>query len=430
MGAPQGWHRAHHHRIQRNATESPLLRLPGELRDRIFRLVIGDQVIHLLRIDKHVPFGQKNRPKCYTHGVCIAERSEDNAYQDFMEHGYQNRPPPFPFEPGYNGGHLPYFRCHDRCVSMCKNQGNAGQHGGSRISLGLLLTCQQAYVESFHLLWATNTFSFEDPETLQFFTKALNPLQKAKLNAMHIHKRCDEDQYYVQNKWRHVRTATFLRNVKSLRTLHVTFYSKNLSSTSDHDTPWSRIANLSTEPLGAMKSLDLKHVTAAIVNEYYTQESYRPIIATRNRETVEKFRQKLLDPQGSAVYAREVAIEKSNKAVKREMYLIGLRKNMACENHDLEGLNAAREELHKKEKEIRIVEWGNWPCFLSLPCVWHISRWAHAANFQTRLSNSGSSTRSAQTVIVTIFTLSQSILYQKNYQHGVFHHLSLFIPGQ
>lgn len=42
-----------------NATESLLLRLPAELRDIILRMVIGDGVIHLYMLVRHLPsYGQ------------------------------------------------------------------------------------------------------------------------------------------------------------------------------------------------------------------------------------------------------------------------------------------------------------------------------------------------------------------------------------
>lgn len=69
--------------INRNASTSPLLKLPGELRDKVFRLVVGDQFIHV-KWTHHG--GCDGIPKCdfglqYT--KCVATVSENEAYKEF-----------------------------------------------------------------------------------------------------------------------------------------------------------------------------------------------------------------------------------------------------------------------------------------------------------------------------------------------------------
>ncbi|MCJ1452201.1 hypothetical protein MMC28_002543 [Mycoblastus sanguinarius] len=72
---------------KRNALESPLLRFPGEIRDRIFRLVLGDKFIHLLYIG---PSGGNVQGR-WRHRICVADQSEEEAYREF-KNGYKDIP--------------------------------------------------------------------------------------------------------------------------------------------------------------------------------------------------------------------------------------------------------------------------------------------------------------------------------------------------
>ena len=292
--------RAYHHRIQRNATESPLLRLPGELRNRIFRLVVGDRLIHLCLV-------KINRAKVLHHSVCKSDMSEDDLYTEFVQHGvltshvHSNENPPF------NTDGVPIERGHSQCMDMPERD--------DRMSLQLLKVCLQAYEEANYLLLSTNTFSFQETNTLHFFLKTLNASQRKKLITLRIVKYGTADSRMDSLK---MRTSTFLRNAKFIRKLHIIFSTKHWPFATDRADTWSKIAMLSSEPLGAMKCLDLKHVTVVIEEDCLVKPD-SDVIATQKREAAEALRQKLLNPQGSEVYAREQAIEASNQPILSRM---------------------------------------------------------------------------------------------------------------
>lgn len=74
--------------IERNTSRSPLLRLPSELRQEIFRLVIGDKFIHVDFVTS--PF-EGEPPGGFHHSVCGGAVSLDEAYEEFRS-GFDDVP--------------------------------------------------------------------------------------------------------------------------------------------------------------------------------------------------------------------------------------------------------------------------------------------------------------------------------------------------
>ena len=68
--------------IERNASTSPLLKLPAEIREKILSLVVGRKLIHLVYI---------RRRRIFRHAICTAASSEHEAHEEFMT-GYTHIP--------------------------------------------------------------------------------------------------------------------------------------------------------------------------------------------------------------------------------------------------------------------------------------------------------------------------------------------------
>jgi hypothetical protein len=85
--------------------------------------------------------------------------------------------------------------------------------------LQLLRTCRQFYLEASRVLWITNTFSFNNPETLKKFMKDRKTTQKQLLKNLHMNMpwHCE----LPKRGWEKALTVTLVRSLKGLRTFHL-----------------------------------------------------------------------------------------------------------------------------------------------------------------------------------------------------------------
>lgn len=290
--------------IQRNALTSPLLKLPGEIREKIFSLVVGHQLIHLL----YFPTLEKFR-----HTICTAAASEDEAYEEFMN------------------GHTPsggsavfhsvtFKKRHVYCKSWV-NENEHFLHADYRslsrlmtmeerrkptLNLSILGACRQMYEEANVLLWTTNTFSFEDPPTLRVFIDGLHSTQRNKLSRIHIDF---EGLSFSAFEWEQALRPSFLSKLKGLRTLHATFdeFSKHY------------YGSITPTPMSLMQILPLQHVTVFIGNIFKRVISEHDTwTLTQQREAAEALRNKLLNPDGREVLAAEIKAEEAIHKAQQE----------------------------------------------------------------------------------------------------------------
>lgn len=116
-----------------------LLRLPPEIRQKIWREVLGDSLLHL---------------------TLLQNCSEGNLLRCFTCRAFHKTTTPM--------GEDTYFRCQGSQKEPCFFSGPAQTAFGA---LSLLLTSRQIYLEAVELLYATTTFSIDALETLQVFIK-------------------------------------------------------------------------------------------------------------------------------------------------------------------------------------------------------------------------------------------------------------------
>ena len=298
-------------RIQSDALASPLLRLPAEIRNHIFRYVVGDQFIHLHR------FASRNG-KRFAHTICTATQSESSVYEEFKL-GFENtrkenseEHPTIPFQSRHAHCKPWALTAHARTPwrQQREEQHKRPSNGVAQVSnlkldLTLLRACQQTYAECDLLFWTTNTFSFEDACTLREFVDQMTTTQRKKLTTIHVEKQW---RGYEWDDWSELMNVTFLEKLGSLKTLHLTFFIS----------PWVYIEGCciqapinsdDTEPTYALKMLSPNTVTVVIADhdEDYVKESLKlhRWTASKKREVAEKFREKLLDPNGNAIFTQE-----------------------------------------------------------------------------------------------------------------------------
>lgn len=279
--------------FQRNASTSPLFKLPREIRNIIFSYVIGHQFIHLVY--------RSAIPK-FHHALCTAAMSEDEAYNEFVSgHSHISSIDPA-------GHHSISFReRHARCSPWSARDGllpyDPSKINKPMLNLSILRACRQIYEEANVLLWTTNTFSFERHATLQIFVGSLHWTQRKMITRVHIDFAWDTCFPFVNalaNPFHTFQiilpqfTSFFSFRLTRLSTVHVTF----------------------TEPIGnylesgvfglfhMIQALPLRHVTA-VCDEFYELKIPERMWSIKDRraiderrEVAERLRKKLLEPKG------------------------------------------------------------------------------------------------------------------------------------
>ena len=283
-------------RTQRNARASPFLRLPREIRDHILQLVIGNQFIHIKYTDI---LNRLKGPRYvrFRHCVCTSDQSEDAAYREFTS-GYQEVPSDDSFDyysRKFKDRHL-YCKPFDE-VRNSLSLMDSRFHGlytlasGLPISrlrtLSILCVCRRVYKEASHILWATNTFSFDDPLSLERFIDVLNPSRTPYLTTLHI-----DILWYPScfNEWRALLTADFVERILGIRKMHITYYQDSRYVIPGHRAPM--LGQLDARlPLLNLQRLPLRHVTVVIGDDTKCGQSrYNNDFRVPKRMTLEEKR--------------------------------------------------------------------------------------------------------------------------------------------
>jgi hypothetical protein len=136
-------------------TQSPLLLLPAEIREAIFVEVVGRKLIHLVQLPKRLghlccyPGSSAEDGKWHRTRQCIAPKRRKT----------------------YWAGE-----------ALVEESDARSDDGG----LGLLRSCRQIYRESIGLLYSTNTFDVNHPQTLLFFARTIRPYRLAAIQSLQI----------------------------------------------------------------------------------------------------------------------------------------------------------------------------------------------------------------------------------------------------
>lgn len=122
--------------------------MPLEIRNQIWALVLGDQLIHLEYLAKATnpaSNGQFGGLQVWKHVVCEHDSPEDLLNKKCILGRHVN-----------GNEETIWQKSHHRCDAelACK--------GHNTIDLRTLQVCRQVYIETNDVLWSTNTFSFDD----------------------------------------------------------------------------------------------------------------------------------------------------------------------------------------------------------------------------------------------------------------------------
>ena len=133
--------------------DSLLLRLPAEVKNRIYAFVIGDQFLHIKRY-------HRDRKNFVIHScqLSIARR------RPWRSSGKRSVFASRRLEPEYVRNH---FECYDAWPGTSE----LGQDLMTQSIRRIIQTCRQIYHEMNYTYWASSTFSFETVYTLLDFVK-------------------------------------------------------------------------------------------------------------------------------------------------------------------------------------------------------------------------------------------------------------------
>ncbi|KAM0794717.1 hypothetical protein BDR22DRAFT_826674 [Usnea florida] len=353
--------------IRKNATTSPLLLLPSEVRENILIHLVGGELIHVKLLEgTKLYYANRARAKCdradadeddepklmsnddepkmmsrddlsdtedeldayieakrakvFRHALCVAKQSERSAYKTAIS-GDKVVP---------EGESADFYiaSCEDRHAScaMCGSGHmfvRKDERQALQIDLNALGVCRQLYEEANHLLWATNIFSFEDPRTFEKFFDSLNPAQKRKLTNIHIsadigtgawfnsqYQRARWDNHF----WGKALKASNLNMLRGVQRLHLCINQRfdcvswhHGSGLGEQQLQESLQADL--ESILRLRALAVKDVTVvmsddAVELERIGKSAYR-WTATKKNEYAEGVRANIVDPGGADLVKKE-----------------------------------------------------------------------------------------------------------------------------
>ena len=270
------------------------------------------------------------------HAICVATQSEQAAYQEAVA---GNAVVP---EGESSDFYIP--SCIERHAN-CKMCGSGPRFlldedlKDLTVDLNVLGVCRQLYEEANHLLWTTNTFSFEDSNSFAKFFASLNPAQKRKLASIHISADIGGTGYsyyrtglshqasnlqrarWDSNYWGKALKMSNLNMLRGVQTLFVCIRQSfdcvnrhfgNHTTAGDEVIEEANKADL--EPILRLRALSVRHVTVVVSDfseqlERHGWSAYRWTVAKKN-EFAESIRALLVDPKGAESVKTEVEAAK------------------------------------------------------------------------------------------------------------------------
>ncbi|KAL8662428.1 MAG: hypothetical protein Q9202_004749 [Teloschistes flavicans] len=260
--------------FERNASSSPLLRLPREIRDKIWTEVLGDRLIHFyMERDSSDTESQNNHDY---------EADEGPRYE---WHRYQSN----------------HTLRHGVCQVDCPDVGTLHSPHRSNcyygnddetLSLTLPRSCSQIYMETYEILWKTNTFAFAASSQIYYFMMKRNIHQKRLIRKLRF------EWSGGWRSWDNLLSMAVLEGISGLRTLrlYITIY-----VALNEDPEGAIILSPMPEYLQRLSTLPLAHVEV-IVRDYKVDPKTRRVKCFEE-ETADQIRQMLLDPNGASIYA-------------------------------------------------------------------------------------------------------------------------------
>ena len=271
--------------IQDSST-SPIFRLSLEIRDQIYRQVLGNRLIHLFYES------YDDAANAWRHTVCQEDSLED---PNDKKRALVGSSPRF-----YDSLAEAHLKCND----------GMDIYFAERMQLSFLRCSRQIYNEASGTLWTTNMFSFADHVTLKQFMAARNLSQKHALQKLHLDM--DWTLEYARD-WSDALKLALMRSLRGLRHLRVriTEWSRDPRDPRDPDyyflekPPYAQLVAWK-EAFQRLAILPLTNVQVAVIMAACgKREIGYWWAADHNLDLAKDIQNTLLDPKGADVRSQE-----------------------------------------------------------------------------------------------------------------------------
>ncbi|KAL8869496.1 MAG: hypothetical protein Q9174_004232 [Haloplaca sp. 1 TL-2023] len=309
--------------MSQNATTSPLLRLPAEIRDKIWTEVLGGRLIHLdyhymddtMDFDDYDSFYMTHHGYSpWKHIVC-----EDDGPEGRGKEVVVANPRYFETLPGAKKRWgYPHHNCSlDYDPPGFPEPIEYDDHEGMRLTI--LRVSRQTYAEANNILWTTNTFSFPDDATCRRFMMITSINHRRLIRNLRF-----EMEWYVgmMDEWNKVLNIALIKSLIGLRSLRLNILyepkQQHWNRTPDtflETTTWTDgLRRLSTLPLtSAQVAFHIREWRLEMPDaSSYWQESDRKACA-------KKLERILVNPQGADIYAEHRRQLEINRAINKSM---------------------------------------------------------------------------------------------------------------
>ena len=297
--------------------------MPLEIRNKIWKFVLGDRLIHLgYEGERRIHTVTEERRSC-KHIVCRHDRPEHEMTEKEIHwrQPHQSCDHELTLQWGY--------------PMLSRNGVNRKKPDPESMHLTVLRVCRQIYNEANDILWATNTFSFNDADpTFIDFIESRTTRQKHSLRKL----RFQMDWVYEDDKcWNRVLRMTLVRSLIGLRSLRLQI---NHSMKAEV----YQCAKARGDGLGLFQMRQLKFVeklaTLPLTDvevfvsdfphlvDYPSDEDEAPVdtraswTAEDRMDYAEGIRKTLVDPKGADVYAQNQKVlqefHRENRERKKE----------------------------------------------------------------------------------------------------------------
>lgn len=231
---------------QLNATQSPLLRLPAELRNKIYKLVFGGYLIHVEHAEVRPGTGDKRleelfdlshlglsfRDKVLRYYICKSSLTEDDAYQRSKDASLNEQTP---FKPNHMdmqnywrmGDRFHIDSCKDRheyCIPDAPVTARMFTHLNKILNLDVTRVCRQIHDETRLLPFYLNIFAFQQATGFLGFFSSLRSFQGQGVKEVCLFMTAGQDvcDPALTSRWNDALfVPTLLERVKGLRILHI-----------------------------------------------------------------------------------------------------------------------------------------------------------------------------------------------------------------
>ncbi|KAI4239883.1 MAG: hypothetical protein L6R40_005435 [Gallowayella cf. fulva] len=225
-------------------SSSPLMRLPAELRIKIWTYVLGDRLVVI------------NSAKVFGNRKCGDYEDDDEISKSRQRAAYRLRRTwgRFCHIADSAASSVEKYRVLKQRIRGYTREleffTTAAEDSSlnipcSAIDPSILCASRQVYEEAFHILWTTNTFSIHRADVLGKLTSSLSVAQRGTLAKLHIALNIDPRDYNSSVCWDRVLGTHLTRKLPTLRQLGVDL---NITRRPNHKSPLVDLTELHISP--------------------------------------------------------------------------------------------------------------------------------------------------------------------------------------